>query len=268
MPPAMRHPFSEIHRRDKLLSLVGWANLILFALMLFGLALDTRTVMGISPWIKPIKFSLSIAIYLGTLAWLLAYLPGPAWGKGLIRWGASLAMIAEIVCIVTQAARGTTSHYNYSTFFDARVFDLMAVMILLNTMLAGFLFLLFMTQRVDLAPAYLWGIRLGTLIFVIGGLQGMAMIKQNAHTVGAPDGGPGLPFANFSTAAGDLRVAHMLGLHALQIVPLAGWTLSRSRRISGEGSRVAGVFVFAAIYAGIGVLLFLQAMAGRPLLEM
>ncbi|MER5772485.1 hypothetical protein [Streptomyces sp. NPDC001985] len=44
--------------------------------------------------------------------------------------------------------------------------------------------------------------------------HGMPII--GAHTVGPPDGGPGMPVTNFSTLGGDWRVAHFTGVHSLQ----------------------------------------------------
>ena len=88
------------------------------------------------------------------------------------------------------------------------------------------------------------------------------MSAQLGHTVGTSDGGPGLPLTNWSTVAGDLRVAHFLGLHSLQAIPLFGLALERFR-ISG---RTALTFAFAAAYFALFALLFYQALLGKPLL--
>jgi hypothetical protein len=99
-------------------------------------------------------------------------------------------------------------------------------------------------------------------LFLVGSLVGGMMIRLNAHTVGVPDGGPGLLGLGWSTRAGDLRVAHFLGLHALQLVPLVGWLLARyvPRRA------VVGTWFFALAYVSFTGWLFWQAMHGVPLL--
>ncbi|CAN5396904.1 hypothetical protein BH10ACI2_BH10ACI2_02000 [soil metagenome] len=90
------------------------------------------------------------------------------------------------------------------------------------------------------------------------------MSAQLGHTVGAPDGGPGLPLTNWSTVAGDLRIAHFLGLHSLQAVPIVGILLERFRIIG----RTALTVGFAVTYFAAFVFLFAQAFSGRPFLSL
>ncbi len=92
------------------------------------------------------------------------------------------------------------------------------------------------------------------------------MVSNMAHTVGRPDGEAGLPFVNWSTRAGDLRVAHFLGFHALQILPLAGYSFSRWRTDAVRRHATAYVVALGLAYLAAFTLLFWQASAGRPLL--
>src|SRR6476661_6035351 len=125
----------EIDRRDRVLSRLGWFQVALLALMLLAMPLDQRTILGLNPWIKPAKFAVSIAIYAWTLAWFLPYLTGPAWAKGVVRWGTAVAMVVEILCIAGQAARGTTSHFNDATPLDEAIFSVMGMLIMFSTCL-------------------------------------------------------------------------------------------------------------------------------------
>lgn len=265
---SVRGWLAEVYRRDRVLALAGWSHLALLALMLSVAPFDSRTVMGLNPWIKPLKFAVSDTAYLWTLAWLLPHAPGPRWAHRTVSWGASMAMIAEILCISLQAARGTTSHYNFSTPFNAAVFSLMGVMILLNTLVALLFLVLSCLSGTELPRAYLWGVRLGALLFILGSLEGTVMIAQRAHTVGLPDGGPGLPLLNWSTKAGDLRAAHLVGLHSLQILPIVGYLLSRRREGLSGAAQLGILALFALIYSAAGALLFRMALSGRSLIAL
>jgi hypothetical protein len=256
--------FSGLRRRDPVLFVAGAAHFALLLLMGGAALLDDRTVLGLNPWVKPMKFAASIGLYLWTVGWLLGELPPARRGRAAVRWATVVAMISEMALIGMQAARGTTSHYNIATVFDAAVFSTMGLMIMVNTVAAVCLLLLFCPPLPALPRAYAWGIRLGLLVFVLGSLEAMVMILRQAHTVGLPDGGPGLPLVNWSTRGGDLRIAHLLGLHALQVFPLVGFLLGRH----GRGSGLAPLVAFVAVYVAAFGWLFWQALHGRPLLAM
>ena len=255
---------AEIRRRDPLLWAVGWLHVVLLAGMMVAALLDTRQILGINPWIKPMKFASSIAIYVWTVAWLMGAVRGARGARRVVSVTIAVAMVVEIACIALQSARGVRSHFNNATAFDGGIFSLMGGMIALNTVAAALLLLLVLTRPADLPRAYLWGVRLGLLVFLGGSAVGGLMVSRHAHAVGVPDGGPGLPFVNWSTEGGDLRAAHMVGLHALQVLPLLGHALSRSRL--GERARLFALAAGAGVYALAGFVVLQQALAGRPLL--
>ncbi len=259
----IKNTLRELYEGNPVLTVTGWIHWTLFAILVVVCQFDSRTILGINPWIKPMKFSASIAIYVWTLAWYLRYLFERRRAVEIISWGVAISVLTEIVCITLQAARGTTSHFNVATPLDAAIFALMGTMIGINTLLLCWTLLLFFASHPKLPAAYLWGVRLGLLVFLLASAEGVFMIKYGSHTVGAGDGGPGLPFVNWSREHGDLRVAHFAGMHALQILPLVGYSMSRSRR--REAAQVAYTVAFSFLYLGVMVLLFWTALGGRPL---
>lgn len=258
----LRTALRVLHRANPALSATGWLNVGLAALAGAGLLLDHRLVTGAPVWLKPLKFALSITAYAWTLGWLLADLPGPAQRSvRRLSAGVALSMAVEQAVIFVQAGRGTASHYNVATALDGLLFGLMGIFIALNTALTVWALYLVWRHRPHGPAGYVWGVRWGLLVFIAGSLVGGAMIRLGQHTVGAPDGGPGLPGLGWSTRAGDLRAAHFLGMHALQALPLLGWALSRRVPRRAVGLVGAGALAYAALVAG----LLAWALHGRPL---
>lgn len=250
--------------RDRL---VGGAALACFMLFV-GLALiapfDDRLVTGINPWIKPMKFAISIAIFLATIAW---FMPDLAPWRRARRWIAGIVvatMTIELVAIIGQAARGTTSHFNQSSAFDAAVFSIMGMAITVNTLAVAAMLPLVRRDVPTTRVGYIWGMRLGMALFVVGSLLGFVIVTNQGHSVPGPDGGPGLPFLNWAVDQGDLRVAHFIGLHALQVLPLLGFVLDR--RGSTPTTRTRTLAAVAAVWLAVMAATLSLALAGRPLL--
>ena len=258
--------FSELRHRDPLLFWIGAAMMLTFIVCVLISIGDTRTILGLNPWIKPMKFLTSITIFLWTVAWFMPEARENPVGSGFsrtntVRWTIASAMVIEIALIILQSARGVQSHFNQQSGLDIAIFAVMGMTIFVNT-LAMMLFLWII--RRDTPPSragYIWGIRLGVAIFLLASFEGALIVTNNAHTVGAPDGGPGLPFVNWSTTAGDLRVAHFFGMHAMQALPLLGFLLDRNR-LPARNTVFAVSFLWLVVMGG----LLATALAGKPLL--
>ena len=94
------------------------------------------------------------------------------------------------------------------------------------------------------------------------------MLARGSHTVGAADGGPGLPFVNWSVIAGDLRIAHFIAIHAIQIVPLFAWMLWQMTPRPELKQRRTAVYLVALLVAVVVGGTFVQAALGHPLVSL
>jgi hypothetical protein len=249
-------------RDQKVLATAGAVSFAgLIVLMVISI-FDSYEILGINRWIKPMKFCISIALYLWTLMFYLYFVPGRERAKKVIAWGASLLLLGEIVLITMQAARKTTSHFNIATPFDDAVFSGMGTMIVVNTLLIIYLAVIYLRRENPALPiSVLWGMRIGLVVFILASIEGGYMSVMLAHSVGVTDGGPGLPLVNWSTNAGDLRAAHFIGMHALQGVPIFAYAMEKLKIGAAAGLTLA----FGGLYFAVFVFLFIQALAGRPL---
>ena len=149
-------------------------------------------------------------------------------------------------------------------------------------LLASIAVLVTMFRQPFSPPAFGWSLRLGMLITVLGSSLGGLMTapthEQNriiasrqtlgvigGHTVGASDGGRTLPVVGWSSNHGDLRISHFLGLHAIQIIPLAYFLLRRRKHF--ESSLTSLVAVVATSYLALVAILTWQALRGQSISE-
>jgi hypothetical protein len=249
---------TEIKRRNSLLYYFGWANLGLLVFALAGFVWDDTRITGIHAWIKPAKFALSVWLYVWTFGWLLYYLPQ----SRQVKWISYLivvCMLIENTAIFMQAFRGVRSHFNVSTAFDATVFSIMGVFIAINTFIVLWVLILFFSPGVKLSSVMLHAWRAGIFLFFIGGVSGGIMSGTLAHSVGVPDGGSGLPFLNWSTIAGDLRIPHFFTLHGLQVMAWFGWWNSK------RTESTVPITIFFLGYCIFSVALHIFALEGKSI---
>lgn len=244
----------------------------------FGLALvvDPRTVDGAPAWLKPAKFAISLSLYGFTFAWMLRQLS--AWPR-VACWGAwttTAASLIELGLIAMQAGRGVASHFNTHTSFDGAVFAIMGFAIAAQTLAAGSVAVAMWRQPFS-DRALGRALRLGLTLTVIGSSVGGLMARPSgaqleqaeatgkmpragSHSVGGNDGGPGLPGLRWSIEHGDLRVAHFVGLHAMQVLPLVAFF---TRRRVSDRVRTTVVVGAGVSYGTFFALLLAEALAGQ-----
>ena len=262
---------------DILFTAVGLAMLAMLAAAGIALVVDPRDVLGAPAWLKPAKFAASIAVYTLTLAWVFAYLPEWTKTRHAVSWITAVTLVLEIIIIDVQAWRGAASHFNVATPLDGALFTIMGLAITVQTLAAAGVAVALWRQRFE-DRAIGWALRLGMTLTIVGAMTGGLMTRPTpdqlnaaraghrmtaagAHTVGAADGGPGLPGTGWSVEHGDLRVAHFIGLHAIQLLPLGA--LVFARRGWQESRRVRTVWAIAASHVSLFALLLWQALRGQ-----
>ena len=271
---------------NRRLTVLGGTMVVVFLATLAGILLDHRIITGAPAWLKPAKFALSVSVYCFTFVWLLGFVKTR---PRLARFAANVTFVSfvvEMAVILTQAARGTTSHFNLTTPLNASLWFTMGGFIVVAWTMNLLLAILLVVERIPDRP-FAWSLRLGLLVSLVGMGSGFFMVRptpgqhQNvatsgrahivgAHSVGVADGGPGLPVVGWSAVGGDLRVGHFLGLHAMQLLPFFGWWIARRRSALShlkEIHRLGFVVTAGSAYLGLVVLLVWQALRGQSVIH-
>ena len=263
---ALKHVFQTVRRESPILHGVVMFHIALVLICLIGWMFYSRTLVGLNVWVKPMKFSISGGIYVLTCGFLITLYPFSRRKKNIVNNIISWTMALEICIVVLQAARGVRSHYNQSSLFDGILFGSMGILIGVIVLTMIFFIVETVRLRLNTPRAVQWGILIGWLVVLFGSWVGGQMIGQMSHNVGVPDGGEGLPWINWSTIAGDLRVAHFFGLHGVQIIPLFAVLLTKKWKAS-KMAQNSVVILFGLLYASWIAFTFYQAKQGMPLVN-
>src|SRR5215831_1053135 len=174
------------------LTLLGVAMVGTLLAALVGLVVDHQVITGAPAWLKPAKFAISVTIYCFTFVYLLQFLRGPQRLVTFVANATAVALLVEMVIIVGQVIRGTTSHFNYSTPLDAALFMMMAGFITLVWVMALILGVLLLLQRMS-DPVWAWSLRLSVLIALVGMGVAFLMTRPTATQLAGAQAGKRLP---------------------------------------------------------------------------
>jgi len=290
--PALPAAIRQAWQFSPMLILFVGANVGFFAVSFAGLLTDPRLILGAPAWAKTLKFSMSFVIYGATLLWMLGYVKTRPRAARIVAFATGAILLAEMVLLALQAARGHAIHFNQSTLFDTLVWRLMSIGIsifYLFDIIGGVL----IARETFVNPALGLGIKLGITMALIGFGLGFLMVVPNAaqlpilmrgghldyigaHTVGAlVDGQTGMiPILGWNMDGGDLRIPHFIGIHGAQFIPLVAGIamLLGARGVDGKrGLSVtrqrALVVVGAAFYFGLTMLVLWQALRNESIVS-
>lgn len=277
----------RLFRTQTTLMMTAVLMMALAASGLLAMTVDGRMLLGVSVWAKPVKFGVAFALYTVTLAWLLDHPHrGRRWTRLLAPLFAATALI-DVGFIVLQAARGTFSHFNTASDPVNHYGQMIFASGVPGLFLANFaIAIILVRQRIGDA-AITAAMRIGMVISVVGmglgylvALVGTQVVRDangnlvelaGGHTFGAHDGSPGLPITGWSLVAGDLRIPHFLGLHAMQVLLVTAWLLlmASHRRpwLRDDDVRARLVCIAGAGWAAAVAITLSQALRGQSIVH-
>ncbi len=247
--------FETIKLKNETLFYFGWLCLIASTGCLILIKYSSIQILGISGWIKPFKFCISTTIMAWTMAYYMKFLDNQ-FQVSIYSWSFVVLLSIEILLIIYQASRGKISHFNQENASGTAIFSIMSFTITIFMLHTAYITFLFLQQESFAAsPVLIMAIKLSLVVTILYAFEGFAMGAILKHTIGAADGGEGLPIVNWSKNNGDLRVAHFFGMHALQFIPIISILLAKTK---------TEVFLITSLYFLFVTFTLIQAILGKP----
>lgn len=252
----MKYFIETLKYRNESLFYFGLICFVLAIIFLILTRFTTTQVYNVNAWYKPFKFAASTMFYAWAMAWFIGYLPNL--DAKIFNWVIITTLGFEIIYIAWQAGRGMLSHYNVSTRFYSFMYSMMALAATIATLATAYIGILFLKNDFPYLPLhYVWSIRFGIFIFVVFAFEGFVMGSRMSHTIGGSDGGIGIPILNWSKKFGDPRIAHFIGMHALQVLPLLSFYCFKNTKVT---------LMMAILYALLAVFSLFRALQGKTII--
>ena len=261
---------AELFVRQGTLAMFGVATLLLSAVAILLQTMDPRLLeSGVNVWVKPAKFFSSIGIFALTAAWFFGYVRPERRNSRLMRATAAVLIASgtfELLWICWQASNGLESHFNNDTPLFSIMYSLMGLFaVLLVGTTVPLAWEIARRPAQGLGRDFVAAVVIGLLLtFLLGGILGGYMSAQAGHSVGA-EGGRAFLFG-WNRSGGDLRIAHFLGIHAEQAIPILAALVAEAGL--GQRARWGALTIGTAAYVALTLAIFAQAVAGRPLFPM
>lgn len=271
--PASRFPlrdwFDGLFRREPGFAGTGLLMIALMAPTLFAMVLDSRTLLDVNVWDKPLKFQVALAVYMMTLAWYSKWLPQGMTDKRWYRIYSVVVVfcvVAEMVWLMGAAAHGIPSHFNTSSALMRSAYavaGLFALTLLTPTMVYGVA--IWRNDASGPTPAMRSAFGLGLILtFVLTVMFAGYLASGTSHFVGGNlSDAEGAPLMGWAQDGGDLRVAHFFATHAMHFIPAAG--LSAAITLPDRRAKTV-VYLASATFAAFVIFTFAQALMGQPFL--
>ncbi|MBX2836053.1 MAG: DUF4281 domain-containing protein [Gammaproteobacteria bacterium] len=286
LPLAALPVWHQWHFGQPTLAGTGLVLLLILPVLILAMSTDARTVLDSNVWIKPIKFSLSISIYVLSLSWFSIYMSD--------RWRTSrlytlfcqlivLVVALEMLWLIFAASIGEPSHFNQTHPILTPVYPLtgvLATILLALSLIVGVGVLL--NKQSVLQPVVRFSLSYGLIVTFCLTLPLASYLAGNPAQTHAvyPDVTnlnkenavlpvAVLPIVGWLRNAGDLRVAHFFATHAMHFVPLialfVGVLLGQRARDSVQQAMLFATAI-TMVYSLFVVWTFYQAVSAKPFL--
>ena len=264
MPTAIANIVSELRpvRRPARVLYAGMGLFLVSAVVHLGaLILDGWQWSGAVSFRKPLVFSLSVGLLLGTVGWVLDRLPDRPRLAATLAWSFLISSTIEVGLIAMQTWRGRASHFNVLSAGDAAVFAAMGAAVgVMSLCLIGVL-VWSAKERPSDGPVRLAVI--GGLVLVATGLGfGQWLIQLGNEFVTANQA---VPETVTYGGQGVAKFPHAVAFHGIQVFIVSAVMLGRSRLSTLARRRLMRLIFWS--YTGVLVFASAQTLTGQAPLD-